>query len=155
PGFADVGQQWRYNEYSVSIQAGLFSAMFGLTAAGDAPWSTGTPPTELTIGTPQIGQYVTGEVAVFAQSGSSLTAHAIGPDWTPMTSSAGVSTGVVDVSGLAPYTNARIDVRGTQPSGAHSYSSTHYTVAPPLPTPDTPLLYDGFGRDGLFGVQGY
>lgn len=155
PGFADVGQQWRYNEYSVSIQAGLFSAMFGLTAAGAAPWSTGTPPTALTIGSPKIGQYVTGEVTVFAQSGSSLTAHALGPDWTPMTSSAGVSTGVVDVSGLAPYTNARIDVRGTQASGAHSYSSTHYTVAPPLPSPDAPLLYDGFGRDGLFGVQGY
>src|SRR3546814_9538853 len=72
-----------------------------------------------------------------------------------MTSSAGVSTGVVDVSDLAPYTNARIDVRGTQASVAHSYSSTHYTVSPPLPTPDAPLLYDGFGRDGLFGVQGY
>lgn len=155
PGWADVGQQWRYNEYSVSIQAGLFSALFGLTAAGDAPWSTGTPPTALTIGSPQIGQYVTDQVTVFAQSGTSLTAHALGPNWTPMTSSGGVSTGVVDVSGLAPYTNARIDVRGTQASGAHSYSSAHYTVAPPLPTPDTPLLYDGFGRDGLFGVQGY
>ena len=155
PGWVDVGQQWRYNEYSVSIQAGLFSALFGLTAAGDAPWATGTPPTALTIGSPKIGQYVTDEVTVFAQSGASLTAHALGPDWTPMTPSGGASTGVVDVSGLAPYTNARIDVRGTQPSGAHSYTSTHYTVAPPLPTPDTPLLYDGFGRDGLFGVQGY
>lgn len=155
PGWVDVGQQWRYNEYSVSIQAGLFSALFGLTAAGDAPWATGTPPTALTIGSPKIGQYVTDEVTVFAQSGASLTAHALGPDWTPMTLSGGASTGVVDVSGLAPYTNARIDVRGTQPSGAHSYTSTHYTVAPPLPTPDTPLLYDGFGRDGLFGVQGY
>lgn len=155
PGWADVGQQWRYNEYSVSIQAGLFSALFGLTAAGDAPWSTGTPPTALTIGSPKIGQYVTDKVTVFAESGSSLTAHALGPNWTPMASSAGISIGEVDVSGMAPYTNARIDVRGTQASGAHSYSSTHYTVAPPLPTPDTPLLYDGFGRDGLFGVQGY
>jgi endoglucanase len=154
-GSADVGQQWRYNEYSVSIQAGLFSAMFGLTAAGDAAWSTGTPPTALTIGSPQIGQYVTDQVTVFAQSGSSLTGHALGPDWTPMASSNGVSTGTVDVNGLAPYTNARIDVRGTQASGAFSYSSTHYAVAPPLPTPDTPLLYDGFGRDGLFGAQGY
>ncbi|GAA2229595.1 hypothetical protein GCM10009851_12780 [Herbiconiux moechotypicola] len=155
PGAQDVGQQWRYNEYSVSIQAGLFSALFGLTAAGDAPWSTGTPPTALTVGSPRIGDYVTGDVTVFAQSGTSLTGHALGPDWTPMTASGGVSTGHVDVSGQAPYTNARIDVRGTQASGAYSYSSAHYTVAPPLPTPETPLLYDGFGRDGLFGVQGY
>ena len=151
----DSGQQWRYNEYSVSIQAGLFSTLFGLTAAGDAAWNTGTPPTALTIGSPTIGQYVTDEVTVFAQSGASLTQHQLGPDWTAMTSSGGVSTGTVDVSSLAPYTTTRVDVRGVQASGAHSYSSTHFTVAPPLPSPDDPLLYDGFGRDGVFGMQGY
>jgi endoglucanase len=151
----DGGQQWRYNEYSVSIQAGLFSALFGLTAIGDAPWSTGTPPTALSVTSPRTGQYVTGDVTVFAQSGTSLTQHALGPDWTPMTAAGGVSSGTVDVSGAAPWTTARVDVRGTQASGAHSYTSAHYTVAPPLPSPDSPLLYDGFGRDGVFGMQGY
>jgi endoglucanase len=155
PVWQDSGQQWRYNEYSVSIQSGLFSTLFGLTAIGDAQWSTGTPPTALTVTSPRIGDEVTGEVTVFAQSGGSLTQHALGPDWTPMNAAGGVSTGTVDTSALAPFTTARIDVRGTQASGAHSYSSTHYSVAPPLPSPDSPLLYDGFGKDGVFGMQGY
>lgn len=155
PGWQDTGQQWRYNEYSVSIQTGLFSTLFGLTAIGSAAWSGGTPPTALTITSPQIGDYVTGDVTVFAQSGSSLTQHALGPTWASMTVNGGVSSGTVDVDGLAPFTTTRVDARGTQASGAHSYSSTHYTVAPPLPSPDSPLLYDGFGRDGVFGMQGY
>lgn len=155
PVWQDSGQQWRYNEYSVSIQTGLFSTLFGLTALGDAAWSAGTPPTALTVTSPLIGDQVTGDVTVFAQSGSSLTQHALGPNWTPMTAAGGVSTGTVNVDALAPFTTARIDARGTQASGAYSYSSTHYTVAAPLPSPDSPLLYDGFGRDGVFGMQGY
>ncbi|MCS5497455.1 glycoside hydrolase family 9 protein [Cnuibacter physcomitrellae] len=153
PGWQDTGQQWRYNEYSVSIQAGLFSALFGLTAIGDAAWSGGTDPAALDITSPRIGDYVTGDVTVFTETG--LVDPALGPDWTPMTTSAGVATGTFSVSGAAPYSNARVDVRGTQSDGSLAYSSTHYTVAPPLPTPQTPLLYDGFGKDGLFGAQGY
>ncbi|MBZ4487492.1 glycoside hydrolase family 9 protein [Microbacterium sp. cx-55] len=155
PVWQDSGQQWRYNEYSVSIQSGLFSTLFGMTAIGDAAWSAGTPPTALNVTSPQIGDAVTGDVTVFAQSGSSLTQHALGPNWTPMTAAGGVSTGTVNVDALAPFTTTRVDVRGTQASGANSYSSTHYTVAPPLPNPESPLLYDGFGRDGVFGMQGY
>ncbi|PSL37614.1 endoglucanase [Labedella gwakjiensis] len=155
PVWQDSGQQWRYNEYSISIQAGFLYSIFGLTAVGDAPSSTGTPPVALTVTSPLPGDYVTGDVTVFAQSGSSLTNHAIGPNWTPMTSSGGVSTGTFNVDALAPFTTARVDVRGTMASGAYSYSSTHYRVAPPLPTPSTPLLYDGFGKDGVFGMQGY
>lgn len=155
PVWADNGQQWRYNEYSISIQTGLLYSIVGLADINDAPSSTGTPPTAMSITSPLIGDYVTGDVTVFAQSGASLTQHALGPDWAPMTGSGGVSTGTVNVDALAPYTTARIDVRGTQASGARSYGSTHYTVAPPLPTPGTPLLYDGFGGDGVFGMQGY
>lgn len=155
PVWADSGQQWRYNEYSISIQTGLLSTIVGLADIGGAPTSAGTPPTAMNVTSPLIGDEVTGDVTVFAQSGASLGAHALGPDWSPMTGSGGVSTGTVNVDGVAPYTTARIDVRGTQASGAHSYGSTHYTVAPPLPAPDAPLLYDGFGRDGTFGTQGY
>jgi len=155
PLWQDDGQQWRYNEYSVSIQSGLFSVLFGLAAAGDASWSGGGAHPSLSIVSPVIGQQVTDQVTVFAQGDASLLQHAIGPDWTPLTTAGGRATGTVDVSGLAPYTNARIDVRGTDAAGSHAYGSTHYTVAPPLPSPDSPLLYDGFGRDGLFGMQGY
>ncbi|WZH35787.1 MAG: glycoside hydrolase family 9 protein [Microbacterium enclense] len=153
PVWQDSGQQWRYNEYSVSIEAGLFSALFGLTAVGDAPWSAGAAPAALNVTSPQIGDEVTGDVTVFAES--DLGAPALGPNWSPMTVAGGVATGVVNVDSAAPFTNARVDVRGTQTDGSQVYSSTHYTVAPPLPTPQSPLLYDGFGKDGLFGVQGY
>lgn len=153
PVWQDSGQQWRYNEYSVSIQAGLFSALFGLTAVGDAAWDGGVAPAALNVTSPRIGDYVTGDVTVFADS--DLNSLALGPNWSPMTASAGVATGSFNVSGAAPYTNARVDVRGTQSDGSQAYSSTHYTVAPPLPGPSTPLVYDGFGKDGLFGVQGY
>src|SRR3546814_19591149 len=34
-----------------------------------------------------------------------------------------------------PYPNDRLDVRRTQPSRAHSYSSTDTTLRPPPPTP--------------------
>lgn len=153
PVWQDSGQQWRYNEYSVSIQTGLFSALFGLTAVGDAPWDGGTDPAPLAVTSPQIGDYVTGDVTVFADS--DLSGLALGPDWAPMPTSAGVATGFFSVNGVAPYTNARVDVRGTQADDSQVYSSAHYTVAPPLPNPGSPLLYDGFGKDGLFGVQGY
>lgn len=156
PLWTDSGQQWRYNEYSISIQAGLLYSIVGLADINDAPTTVGTPPTAMSVTSPLIGDYVTGQVTVFAQSGTSLTDHRIGPDWQPMTSAGGgVSTAVVDVGGLQPYTTTRVDVRGVQASGAYSYGSTHYTVAPPLPSPETPLLYDGFGGDGVFGVQGY
>jgi len=155
PVWADSGQQWRYNEYSISIQAGFLYSVFGLTRLGNDPTGTGTPPIALPITSPLAGDYVTGDVTVFAQSGPALKEHTLGPSWTPMTSEGGVSTGTVNVDAVAPFTTTRVDVRGTEASGAMSYSSTHYTVAPPLPTPDTPLLYDGFGRDGVFGMQGY
>lgn len=153
PVWQDSGQQWRYNEYSVSIQTGLFSALFGLTAVGDASWDGGTEPDSVTVTSPTIGDYVTGDVTVFTES--DLSGLALGPNWSSMSTTSGVSTGTFNVDSAAPYTNARVDVRGTQANGSQSYSSTHYTVAPPLPNPSSSLLYDGFGKDGLFGVQGY
>ncbi|MFS0722410.1 glycoside hydrolase family 9 protein [Paenibacillus sp. 1P07SE] len=158
----DDTSQWRYNEYSISIQAGLLYTIMGLSAYENADSSGGTEPVKLPTLTPTIGDYVRGEVTVFAGPAAGMHAvdySASGPsgtngEYAPMSVSGEVYAATIDESGTAPYANKRVDVRGTDANGNMTYSSTHYTVAAPLPDPSTPALYDDFGGGGLWGSTG-
>lgn len=153
PLWQDGGQQWRYNEYSISIQAGLLYTVMGLSRVNGAASSESGAPIRLQVTSPLIGERVTGDVTVFAQPAGALASADLGPEHTPLTLQNGVYTGTVNVDGAQPYANQRVDVRGIQTNGGHTHSSTHFTVAPPLPTPQTPLLYDDFGGGGVWGSQ--
>ncbi|MRN53677.1 glycoside hydrolase family 9 protein [Paenibacillus monticola] len=160
--YLDDTNQWRYNEFSISIQAGLLYTVMGLSATPGTGVDNAAKPPALPILSPVIGEWVRGNVTVFAEAGDNLS-HieyaATGLPYQPMTVSGNVYStvsgavyaAVIDETQSLPYTNRRVDVRAKDPSGAYTYSSTHYTVAPPLPDPSTPLLYDDFGGAGFWG----
>ncbi|MDR6551065.1 glycoside hydrolase family 9 protein [Paenibacillus qinlingensis] len=157
--YQDDTNQWRYNEFSISIQAGLLYTIMGLSANATASSTGGTTPAVLPITSPTIGDYVRGNVTVFsgATTGlSNIQYSSTGTTGTflPMSVSGAVYAGTVDESASVAYANKRVDIRGTDASGKQSYSSTHYTVAAPLPDPSTPLLYDDFGGGGIWGSVG-
>ncbi|WP_080834848.1 glycoside hydrolase family 9 protein [Cohnella massiliensis] len=152
--YRDNISQWRYNEFSVSIQAGLLYAVMGLGATAGAGSAGGTAPEPLPILSPVIGDYVRGSVALLADRApgvGSVQYAPAGGGFAPMSASGAVYAAAIDESGSAPYTNKRVDVRGVDSNGNVTYSSTHYTVAPPLPDPANPLLYDDFGGGGWWG----
>ncbi|CAK4853276.1 unnamed protein product [Aphanomyces euteiches] len=156
--FQDDMSSWRYNEYSLSIQAGLFYSVMALAAINPGNPAVVTAPSTLPITSPLIGDFVRGNVTVFAQPSSSLssvesTATTSGA-YAPMAAVNGVYTATMNVSSLAPLTNKRVDIRGTEASGSKTSSSTFFRVAPPLPSPSTPSLYDDFGGNGIWGSQG-
>lgn len=154
PLWQDDVQQWRYNEYSISIQAGLMYTVMAMSDINDAASGGGTRPLVLPITTPPIGSMVTGDVTVIAQPPSAMSAVSVGTANDPMTQTGGVWTGTIDLDGAAPYTTRQLPVRGTQQSnGRYTYSMTHVTVAPPLPDPAHPLLYDDFNNGGTWGAQ--
>jgi chitodextrinase len=147
----DDTQQWRYNEFSVSIQTGLFYTIMGLTAM-DGHTSTGGPDSiRLPITTPTIGDFVTGEVTVMAQPTEEISS--IEPPFVSMVGAEGIYSTYVDTSSDLPYAEKRVQVRGTDSTGRRTYSNTHFTVAPPLPDPSHPLLYDSFSQQGIWGSQ--
>ncbi|KHL97498.1 hypothetical protein QW71_01615 [Paenibacillus sp. IHB B 3415] len=160
--YLDDTNQWRYNEFSISIQAGLLYTVMGLSATpGTGADNTAKPPA-LPLLSPVIGEWVRGDVTVFAEAGDGLSQveyAAAGLPYQPMTVSGNVYStvsgavyaAVIDESQSLPYTNRRVDVRAKDSSGGYTYSSTHYTVAPALPDPSTPLLYDDFGGGGFWG----
>lgn len=153
----DDTNQWRYNEFSVSIQAGLLYTIMGLSATDSVPVPAGNTPQKLPVLSPIIGEYVRGNVTVFAGPADGLTSLQYtvpGVGYQPLTASGEAYVGTVDESASAPYVNRRIDVKGTDANGNDTYSSTHYTVAAPLPDPSTPLLYDDMGGGGLWGSTG-
>ncbi|MEK3883321.1 glycoside hydrolase family 9 protein [Paenibacillus sp. PL2-23] len=155
----DDTNQWRYNEFSVSIQAGLLYTVMALAANESASSAGAAAPVQLPTLSPVIGDFVRGNVTVFAGPATGLTDIQYSTTGTsgtflPMTPSGPAYSAVVDESAAAPYANKRVDVRGTDSLGNHTYSSTHYTVAAPLPDPSTPLLYDDFGTGGLWGSTG-
>lgn len=157
--FQDDTNQWRYNEFSISIQAGLLYTVMGLSANASASSAGGTTPATLPITSPTIGDYVRGNVTVFSgpTTGlSNLEYSSTGTSGTfvPMSVSGSVYAATIDESASVAYANKRIDIRGTDASGKQSYSSTHYTVAAPLPDPSTPLIYDDFGGGGIWGSVG-
>lgn len=156
----DDTNQWRYNEFSISIQAGLLYTIMGLSAHESDSSAGGNVPAPLRILSPVIGDSVRGNVTVFASPAPGMTAVEAKPIVTPavsftaMSATGPVYTATVDESAAVPLTGRRVDVRAVDASGRPSYSSTQYTVAPPLPDPSSPLLYDNFGGGGLWGAAG-
>lgn len=161
--YRDDLNQWRYNEFSVSIQAGLLYTIMGLSATDSVSTPAATPTQDLPILSPIIGDYVRGNVTVFAGPANGLVSIQYSPPavgyqpiigYQPMTASGEAFTGTIDESASVAFTNRRVDVKGTDANGNDTYSSTHYTVAAPLPDPSTPLLYDDMGGGGLWGSTG-
>jgi endoglucanase len=151
PIWADDTNQWRYNEYSVSIQTGLFYTIMGLSALGGNASTGGVEPVKLPITWPIIGDYVTGDVMVFAQPEGSLSN--VAANGSVLSPSDGVYSTTVSTSVDAPYTERKVQIKGTDSSGITTYSNTHFTVAPALPDPSHPLLYDDFNQKGIWGSQ--
>lgn len=154
--FQDNTSSWRYNEYSVSIQAGLFYSIIALADMNPENPAPMVLPDEFVIESPNTGDYVRDSFTLFAQpvSGLSSAEYNSGSGYLPMSGADGTYSASVDVSTMAANTSRRVDVRGTQSSGSLTYSSTFYTVAPPLADPDHPFLYDDFGGNGDWGGQG-
>ncbi|MDI4647190.1 glycoside hydrolase family 9 protein [Cohnella hashimotonis] len=157
--YADDTNQWRYNEFSISIQAGLLYTIMSLGSDPAANSAGAAAPQRLPTLSPVIGDYVRGNVTVLAGPATGLsdvsysTSGQSGP-YVPMSVSGAVYAASIDESASAPYANKRVDVRGKDAAGNYTYSSTHYTVAAPLPDPSHPLLYDDFGGGGLWGSTG-
>ncbi len=154
--FNDDTSQWRYNEFSISIQAGLLYTIMGLSATDRTPVHSSDAPVPFTIFSPTIGDRVRGEVTLFADTDPRLREAQYSPAGTAngfqaMTVQADVYKAVIDESNSVPYFNRRVDVRALDQQGNRTYSSTHYMVAPPLPDPSSPLLYDDFGGNGSWG----
>ncbi len=154
PLWQDDVNQWRYQEYSVSIQTGLIYSIAGLIALNGSSSSGGTAPAGITITSPKIGDFVTSDVDIFARPLANFSAMEFkGSAYTAMSAENGVYTATVNVDSDLPYTHKRITVRGTDAAGNMSHSATHFRVAPPLPSPATPLLYDDFDHGGVWGSQ--
>ena len=151
----DDTDQWRYNEYSVSIQAGLLYTIMSLSSMESVSQPAGDPPIEVPILSPVIGDYVRGNVTVFADPAANLSSLSYKPasSHMPMSASGSVFSGVVDESAATPLGNRRIDIRGVDTNGNETYSATHYTIMPPMPDPATPLLYDDFDENGFWNSR--
>jgi endoglucanase len=151
---SDNMNQWRYNEFSISIQAGLLYTIMGLSTLDNAASSMSNLP-ELAVGGPILGDYVRGNVTLFAGANAGTPEARIGGVYVPMTVSGSVYSHTIDVSADTPLSNRIVTVRGTDTAGNHTYSNAHYTVAQPLPDPSHPLLFDNFAGGGLWGSIGH
>ncbi len=154
----DSGNQWRYQEYSVSIQAGMLYTLNAL-AAVDANPPGGQTPVEFAVVQPAHGDYVTGDVKIFARQQGLLddAAYTFGGSagaFSPMTESGGLYSAVVNVDSADVLSTQRVTIRGEEPSGGYTYSVAHFTKATDLPAVNTPLLYDDFDGNGTWGSGG-
>ncbi|MDR1060411.1 MAG: glycoside hydrolase family 9 protein [Clostridiales bacterium] len=154
--FSDDMNSWRYNEHSLSIQAGLFYSVIALAGMNPGAPENAGESAKLVIASPQMGDYVAGEVKIFAEPQGTLhdAEYAADSAYSTMEAEGGVYAGIVDVSQDAPYSNRRVYVRGADGDGNLTYSSVHFSVAPPLPDPSHPLLYDNFEGAGVWGGAG-
>lgn len=155
--YLDGTNQWRYNEFSISIQAGLLYTLTGLGAADSPTGTSYTKPTPLPILFPTFGDYVRGPVTVMVDAISgidNLEYFTPGSSYTPMTAEADSYLAIIDESNGIPYANKRVEVRGEDLDGNQTFSSIQYTVAPPLPDPSVPLIYDDMGGGGWWGSSG-
>lgn len=156
PLWQDDTNQWRYNEFSISIQAGFLYTIMGLTRQNEASTAGGTTPAKIKVTSPKVGDYVTGDVTLFAKPQEAMSAVAYSnalasTSYTAMASSNGVYSASLNVDAEAPFANKRYYIRGTDASGKNVFSNTHFAVAAPLPDPAHPLLYDDFGNGGTWG----
>ncbi|TYP73246.1 glycoside hydrolase family 9 protein [Paenibacillus methanolicus] len=148
---ADNMNQWRYNEYSVNIQAGMLYTVMGLSTINNAVTSPSNLP-ELQVSSPILGDYVRGDVTVFASTNAGTPAVRTGGTYVPMTLTGAAYEYTFNTSTVTPLSNLVMRVRGNDTSGNHTFSNMHYTVAQPLPDPSHPLLFDDFDRHGLWGL---
>jgi endoglucanase len=148
----DNMNQWRYNEYSVNIQAGMLYTVMGLSTINNAVTSPSNLP-ELQVMSPLLGEYVRGEVTVYAGTNAGTPAVRTGGTYVPMTLDGAAYEYKFDTSTVTPLSNLIMRVRGNDTSGNHTFSNMHYTVARPLPDPSHPLLFDDFDRHGIWGLS--
>ncbi|MEK3884745.1 glycoside hydrolase family 9 protein [Paenibacillus sp. PL2-23] len=147
---ADNMSQWRYNEYSVNIQAGMFYTVMGLSTINNEA-SSGSNLPELQVFGPTLGEYVRGDVTVFTSTNAGTPAVRTGGTYVPMTLNGPAYEYTFDTSTVTPLSNLFMRVRGNDTSGNYTYSHMHYTVARPLPDPSHPLLFDDFDKNGVWG----
>lgn len=151
--FADDLNQWRYNEYSISINAGLLYSVIALTDTHGTGIG-GTSAAQMVVSSPSVSDEVTGDVTLFAKptaAMSSVETNAAG-SYAAMTNDNGVYTATVsNTDGY--YTPKTFTVRGTDADGRVSSTMVQYKVAQPLPDPSHPLVYDDFTGGGTFGSQ--
>lgn len=151
---ADNMNQWRYNEYSINIQAGMFYTVMGLSTINNAPTSQSDLP-ELQVLSPVIGDYVRGDVTVFTSTNAGTPEVRTGGTYVPMTLDGAAYKYTFDTSAATPLSNQIMRIRGTDTSGNYTFSHMHYTVARPLPDPSHPLLFDDFDGKGVWGSIGH
>ncbi|MFD0673408.1 glycoside hydrolase family 9 protein [Cohnella sp. GCM10027633] len=147
---ADNMSQWRYNEYSVNIQAGMLYTVMGLSAIANETSSPSNLP-ELQV-SPLLGEVVRGNVTVFASTNAGTPAVRTGGTYVPMTLDGAAYEHTFDASAVTPLSNLIMRVRGNDASGNYTFSNMHYTVAQPLPDPSHPLLFDDFDKHGIWGL---
>jgi len=153
---ADNMNQWRYNEYSINIQAGMLYTVMGLSTINNATTSGSNLP-ELQVYGPQLGDFVRGDVTVFASTNAGTPGVRSSGTYVPMTLDGAAYKYTFDTSAVTPLTNLSMRLRGSDTSGNYTYSNMHYTVAQPLPDPSHPLLFDNFTDKGagLWGSIGH
>lgn len=156
--YNDDTNQWRHNEYSVSIEAGFFYAMFGLANLNQKTVG-GENEEDIVITSPVIGDMVTGQVKVMAtpkeaRSTISYSDTRTASAYTEMEAQNGIYTAYVSTDTMGDNDNKKIFIKAYDETGTSHYTTTHLTKAPALPDPSHPLLYDGFHKEGSWGAQG-
>lgn len=146
----DGVHQWRYNEFSISIQAGLFYAIMALSAL-DEPSAADNAIPSMPILSPRIGDRVTGDVNVIVASEPGVSNVRLNGE--PMQQEIGVWSSTLNTDSLRPYGERRARVTGVWDGNRTVTSNTHFTAAPPLPSPQQTSLFDDFGGNGVWGSQ--
>src|SRR5690606_30779353 len=122
---ADNMNQWRYNEYSINIQAGMFYTVMGLSTINNAPTSASNLP-KLQVYGPDIKDYVRGAVTVFASTNPGTPPVRTNCTYVPMTLDGAAYEYTFDTSTIAPSTHLIMRLRGEDTSGNYTYSNMHY-----------------------------
>lgn len=146
--------QWRYNEYSISINVGLLYSIMALTGQNfDSIGGTDRP--QLVVLSPNTEDLVTGTVTIFVKPTEPMNTveSNVSGSYTGMNEYGGVYTTTIELPDEY-YAFKRYTVKGTDDSNRSYYSSVQFKVAPPLPDPSHPLVYDDFSGGGTYGSQG-
>ncbi len=136
---SDGANQWRYNEHSISIQAGIFYTVMTLSGMNDAPVAAEVQDTDIL--SPLTGSRVdkpaNGIVTVetLPKSADVQTVEfALGSEnngYSPMSEEGdGTYTADIDVSGINPLGSQKVVVRTTLNDGTQYYNSTVFIIAP-------------------------
>lgn len=148
--------QWRYNEYSISINIGLLYSIIALTDTHGAGIG-GAASAQIPVYSPKTEDLVTGDVKIFAKPSSAMTAMQSNASGTyaDMAISSGIYTATIPTI-YDYYVPKRYFVKGTDAAGKVNSTAVHFRVAPALPNPANALVYDNFlggPTSGTFGRQ--